>query len=184
MSFLASQPRKPSSSPADPSSARHPCLQNDPLLLARLRAVCIAGSTHSSHTGQCSDLLLTHSNTSSPSSAAHLTHAPTRPPLTQHSPIPVFHTQSIRPPPFKRRLPNRTHRDQRRAGHHRVQKVPTGRAPMASARHDTSRTGGARDRAASCRVPPVPEKRCAGFGADGSAPPARDSAGSKSAKRV
>lgn len=59
------------------------------------------------------------------------THAGT--PLTQRSPIPVFHTQST---PFKRRLPTRTHRAQRRAGHHRAHKVPTGRAPPA--RHGTA----------------------------------------------
>lgn len=133
-SSLARPQPKPSPCPADRSAATHAVLQNAPLPLARLRAVCNEQPHSSQNAGQRSNLL-THSNTSSPSSAADLTHTHAGTPLTQRSPIPVFHTQST---PFKRRLPTRTHRDQRRAGHHRAHKVPTGRAPTAPARHGTT----------------------------------------------
>lgn len=128
------------------------------------------------------------------------THAGT--PLTQHSPIPVFHTQST---PFKRRLPTRTHRAQRRAGHHRAHKVPTGRA--LTARHGTAQQapiagpGGSRGHGPSAEHTAFPYRRCpsrsrllpcaavpgkhgAGYGQSAQLPAARDGAGCKSAERV
>lgn len=72
-SSLARRQPKPSPCPADPSAATHAGLQNAPLPLARLRAVCNEQPHSSQSAGQRSNLL-THSNTSSPSSAADLTH--------------------------------------------------------------------------------------------------------------
>lgn len=173
-SSLARPQPKPSPCPTDRSAATHAGLQNAPLPLARLRAVCNEQPHSSQSAGQRSNLL-THSNTSSPSSAADLTHtrrdtinaalADSCISYTKHS------VQTATPDPnAPRSAPRRASPSAQSSD---------GKSPTGTARHGTtgsycgaggdregtaparstrpSRTGGARLGAASCRVP-----RCRG----------------------
>lgn len=169
-SSLARRQPKPSPCPADPSAATHAGLQNAPLPLARLRAVCNEQPHSSQSAGQRSNLL-THSNTSSPSSAADLTHtrrdtinaalADSCISYTKHS------VQTATPDPNaprsapRRASPSAQSSDGKSpngtgtARHNRLllrgRGDREGTAPARSTR--PSRTGGARLGAASCRVP-------------------------------
>lgn len=173
-SSLARPQPKPSPCPADRSAATHAGLQNAPLPLARLRAVCNEQPHSSQSAGQRSNLL-THSNTSSPSSAADLTHtrrdtinaalADSCISYTKHS------VQTATPDPNaprsapRRASPSAQSSDGKSsngtgtARHNRLllrgRGDREGTAPARSTR--PSRTGGARLGAASCRVP-----RCRG----------------------